>query len=166
MTGKRHITVEIDGHGETQFHKMTPYDRMDVAETIRTKERSKLEADLKSAGATGVELFKELRAFDDGFDPYGSIYRHVSAPDGTVQTFERALKSYGAENAKERLNSFTPTEDEAIQLVAELWGVKLKTKEAAEASDLVPKDQGPEDDCYGDPEPTANPTQPETTPAT
>lgn len=120
MTGEKFITV--DG---IKFHKLTPYDRMEIAEKVRKERRSELEANLKAAQATSEQLMAELEQFDTTFKRLEVMFPYIQSEMGRVDVFERALKRAGSE-PRTILENFTPDEDDAFQLAADLCGIKLK----------------------------------------
>lgn len=151
MVGQRHVIRDIDG-AEVKFHKMTPYDRMEVAERLRVEKRAKLLAELKEAGATPQELMGEAQQFDNSVNSSLLIFEFIRQPVGCVETFLRALKATNGIDAESILKKFTPDADEEFSLALELWGMKLEpTKPATSEEDT---------DSYGSNKP-ANPQKPE-----
>jgi len=152
VTGQRYATRDVDGQS-VQFHKMTPYDRLEVAGEARKQARVALKERLAEVQATREETIGELGAFDAQHD-HVFFYSFISSPAGRVQTYKRALgKSYAADKADEILRKLTLTEDEDEALMCELWGIPLPSKEdeGEETGPTTPAEKAPETDTYGSP---------------
>lgn len=149
--GVRFIEQDIDG-SPVKFHKMTPYDRMEVIEKCRKEWWGQREDRLKRAEAKPDQLYTEQEAFDEEFRRRDVILDYIREPAGRVETFMRSLKySLSEDAAKEALKKFTPDEDGEFALAVQLWGIKLKP--------IEPPKSAEDNSSYGDPE--TNPQKPE-----
>jgi hypothetical protein len=150
--GKRYIEVEVDGELRA-FHKLTPYDRADIAEKMRGQMREKLEANISSL--TDEQKAVERDRFDTEF-PFRPIMRmHIATDAGQVDVLLRALqKDNSPEKSREILQKFTLDEEETFRLTEGLCGLKPLPQ--------TPNEHADDNSTYGDPpgaEP--NPQKPE-----
>ncbi|HYF33826.1 MAG TPA: hypothetical protein VD994_00940 [Prosthecobacter sp.] len=146
--GQRYVVVNIDGE-DKKFHKMTPYDRMEVMEAQKKIARAEIEAGCAKLPAE--QAFVELANFDKAFLRSDVIGDYIRSAAGRLDTYRRALeKSYSKEQAETILRAFTPTEDEELALTFELWGIALPKEE--------PKKEEKDETAYGEEGP--NPQKP------
>lgn len=152
---KRYIDVEIDG-APVKFHKMTPYDRAEIAESMQKRMRPQLEANLAAAKATPEQLMAELERFDAEF-PFRPIMRiHIVTAAGQLDVFRRALKAdHSPEKVEEILKKLTLDEDEAEKLAMELCGLK-----PLPVPQEQPPKEGEDNSAYGEDGPKPNPQEP------
>src|SRR2546423_4597992 len=156
---KRYIEVEIDEGDKRKFHKLTPYDRAEIADALHKKMRIQLEKNLELSKATPEQLMAELERFDTEF-PFRPIMRlHIATEAGQLDVFLRALRVIYGTVAESIVKQFSPDEDESYKLAEALCGLKALPPPTPPTDPTAEKKPDEDNSAYGEVEPV-NPPKP------
>ncbi len=137
----KEITKTIDGK-EYKFAKMSVRERAAIEEKLILDKRAKIEANLKSAGVSGVDAYGELAAFDDEPQAMALFYKWFNSAKGQSEIIHNAAEKVAKGSGDAAVNAMPANGMDMIQLAADICGVNLAPVKKDEEETTSPNPTG------------------------